>query len=119
MTKTLQLIPTLVFFSFLASNAQNATQEDYLVLHAKDTLYGTVAYINEKAVNRGFFKKVRLTDARGKTKKFKRDHISAFRLDGSEYHSFWLTQPPQTFPPISLVNPRYDIDANKGTHYFL
>ncbi|RNC88513.1 MAG: hypothetical protein ED555_12805 [Allomuricauda sp.] len=119
MTKTLLLCWGLIFSSCLGIHAQFTEQDDYLVLNTNDTIYGRVSYINEKAINRGFHKKIRSTDAQGKTKKYKRERLKAFRVNGMVYHGFWLSQPPQSFPPISLVNPRYNIDFNDGKYYFL
>ena len=45
-------------------------RNDYIVLNNNDTIYGSVSYINKKAINRGFHKKIKSTDAKGKTKKY-------------------------------------------------
>ncbi|MCK8521467.1 hypothetical protein M0D21_07805 [Aquimarina sp. D1M17] len=119
MTKTLQIICVFIFSSCSLTNAQQNEQGDYIVLKTGETLYGSVSYINEKAVNRGFHKKIRLTNAKGKTKKYKRENITMFRVNGVNYQSFWLSQPRQSFPPSSLVNPRYNIDFRNGKLYFL
>jgi hypothetical protein len=110
----------MLFFSpYLLLCGQGIEQSDFIVLHNNDTLRGTVSYINERAVNRGFYKKVRITNAKGKTKKYKRENISSFQVNGTEYRSFWLYQPPQRFPPVSVVNPQYNIDEQQVEHYFL
>ncbi len=119
MTKQTIIIATLLFSQYLRLEAQYNSKSDYIVLSIGDSLYGTVAYIKENAVNRDFYKKVRLTNANGKTKKYKPESISSFRINGNKYQSFWLYQPPQTFPSVSLVNPRYNIDSKQGDHYFL
>ncbi|MEM6642278.1 MAG: hypothetical protein AAF616_04790 [Bacteroidota bacterium] len=119
MAKTPIIISALFFLFCLSVGAQQTKLEDYLVLINNDTIYGSVSYINEKALNRGFRKKVRSTDSRGRTKKYRRESTKAFRVNGVDYHSFWLSQPKQPFPPTSLVNLRYDIDLQDGKHYFL
>ncbi|MEO1051397.1 MAG: hypothetical protein AAFX87_12280 [Bacteroidota bacterium] len=100
MIKPLLLIGTLLFSQYFQLNAQHTEQLDYIVLNNGDSIYGAVAYINENEVNRGFYKKVRLTDANGKTKKYKRESISSFRVNGNEYRSFWLYQPLKPFHQV-------------------
>lgn len=96
--------------------AQDKDHEDYIVLHAGDTLYGTVDYIKEKWARSEFYKKIRLTTADGKTKKYKKKNISAFRVTNSNYETFWLNP---SFQKIMLVNPKYDVDRKDGQHHFL
>ncbi|MEM9328145.1 MAG: hypothetical protein AAGA85_20935 [Bacteroidota bacterium] len=119
MSKPLLLVGALLLFTYSKLFAQHSESSDYIVLDNGDILHGRVVYINDQAVNPKFHKKVRLTGTNGKTKKYKRQSISSFRVDGNEYRSFWLHQPPPAFPRISLVNPQYSIDSDLGQHYFL
>ncbi|MEM7486187.1 MAG: hypothetical protein AAF348_13350 [Bacteroidota bacterium] len=117
-TKTLFFFFMLVLLSantFLS--AQNSNQREYLVLQTGDTLYGTVGYINEKGVGRDFYKKIRLADAQGKTKKYKWKQVSGFRWDGFDYESFWLSKSSPS--GLTLTEPRHDIDYSDGTQFFL
>jgi hypothetical protein len=95
--------------------AGDQEQQDYIVLNVGDTLYGKVQYIDETSVRYEFYKKVRLTTVDGKRKKYNKSKISAFRVNGFNYESFWLSQSSKK---IILVNPQYDIDS-KGEQYFL
>ncbi|UII75766.1 hypothetical protein LV716_16110 [Flagellimonas sp. HMM57] len=117
-TKTLFFFFMLVLLSANTFvSAQNGQQNDYLVLQTGDTLYGKVGYINEKAVNRDFHKKIRLTDAQGKTKKYNWKQVSGFRWDGFDYESFWLSKNSPS--GLTLTEPRHDIDYSDGTQFFL
>ena len=95
---------------------QDNNQQDYIVLNMGDTLYGDVRYIDETGAGREFYKKIRLTNADGKRKKYKRKEVSAFRVNDSNYESFWLNQ---SSPKVLLVNPKYDINTGNGEQYFL
>lgn len=96
--------------------AQEGKPLDYIVLYTKDTLYGTVAHIDEKGIHRVFYKKIRITLLNGKRKRYNRKKVLAFRINDSCYESFWLSQSSQK---IMLVNPMYDIDSKNGEQYFL
>ena len=96
--------------------AQNSENRDFIVLNTGDTLYGYVTHIKEKWTRSEFYKKIRLTTVYGKTKKYQRKHISAFRVNTNNYESFWLNQ---SFQKMTLVNPRYDIDRKDGQQHFL
>ena len=110
----------LLFLTPIFLFAQNSNQSDYLVLSTGDTLYGRVQYIKERGFGgRSFHKKVRITDANGKRKKYKRKNVSVFSVDGSVFESFWLRQQSQSFPRVSLENPRYDIAFKNGGQHFL
>ena len=85
---------TLSFLAFLVSTgvyAQSDPTSDYLVLRTGDTLYGKVEHIKEGGFGgRRFHKKIRITNARGKTKKYQRRDVSSFRVDGVVFESFWF-----------------------------
>lgn len=97
-------------------NAQSSNTLDYLVLNFGDTLYGTVKHINDRGVTPEYYKKIRLTDAYNKKKKYKRKDVSAFRVNNITYEGFWLNQSSQK---IVFLNPKYDIDPQNGEKYFL
>jgi hypothetical protein len=114
---TLSICIFLVLFSFHTSVcAQGSGQGDYLVLYKGDTLYGNVKYIDERLTRTKFYKKIRLTTIAGKRKKYNRKDVSAFRVDNSNYESFWLSQSSQK---LMLVNPKYDINSKGGKQHFL
>jgi hypothetical protein len=115
--KNFKILYSIFAFMSLPSAlfAQDKDQGDYIVLHVGDTLFGKVQYINETPVRDEFYKKVRLTTDDGKRKKYSRNKISAFRVNGFSYESFWLSQ---SSTKITFVNPQYDIDS-KGEQYFL
>lgn len=96
--------------------AQKAQLTDYIVLHNNDTIYGKVHYINEHSVPRKFYKKLRITTADGKKKKFKRKDIAAFRVENRVYQSFWLTESTEG---IGLFNMNFNLDQQRGKHHFL
>lgn len=105
----------LLLFSTHILLAQSNDHSDYLVLSTGDTLYGRVQHSKEGGFGGGgFYKKVRITDTHGKRKKYKRKNVSVFSVDGSVFESFWLSQQSQSFPRVSLENPRYDIAFKNG-----
>ncbi len=115
--KTLFTITTLLLLSTQTSLvAQTSHTIDYLVLNVGDTLYGKVKHIDEGSVNPKYYKKIRFTDTHGKQKKYKRKDISAFRVNNTIYEGFWLNQSSQK---IIFLNPKYDIDPQKGEQIFL
>lgn len=110
----------IIVFTFLKTVflfSQNTNQQDYIVLYTGDTLYGKVEYINKS--KREFYKKIRITDANGKRKKYKRKQIFAFKKDNFNYLNFRLKQPSRSFSFESLVNTIYNINIKNGEHYFL
>ena len=110
----------LVFFGAIGLYAQNDFASDYLVLHMSDTVYGKVAHIKEGGFGgRRFHKKIRITNARGKTKKYQRRDVSSFRVDGVVFESFWLYQESQSLITGTLGNPKYTIRVNQGEQHFL
>lgn len=109
----------LMFSSYTFLAAQDSNPPGFIVLKSGDTMYGKVNYIKEKIVFSTFYKRIRITDTNGKTKKYKRENVVSFRLNGFDYESFWLRQPSPSFPRVSLVNPRYNINFRKGEHHFL
>ncbi len=114
---------TLSFLVFLVPTgvyAQNHQASDYLVLRTGDTLYGKVEHIKEGGFGgRRFYKKIRITDARGKTKKYQRRDVSSFSVDGVVFESFWLSQESQSLITGALGNPKYTMDPNQGEQHFL
>jgi len=117
---SLKFIPATVIFLCLFTPtslpAQKSNSGDYLILHQGDTLYGKVEYINESSTIRDFHKKIQITDASGKRKKYKREAVAAFRVDNTDYESFWLKPTSQK---IFSLNVRYDLEVKKGDLYFL
>jgi hypothetical protein len=115
--KTLFTITTVLLLSTQASLvAQTSNTLDYLVLNIGDTLYGNVKHIDQRGLNPKYYKKIRLTDTYGKKKKYKRKVVSAFRVNNTSYEGFWLNQSSQK---IIFLNPKYDINPQKGEKYFL
>lgn len=114
--KRIGFVISLLFGVSSLTQAQQTSSADYLVLNNLDTLYGTVKYINEDAINRDFYRKIRFTNRDGKRKKFRWKEVLAFSINGTAYQSFWLHQSSRK---IMLVNPRYDIDPANGEQYFL
>ncbi|MDX1349238.1 MAG: hypothetical protein R3279_03260 [Putridiphycobacter sp.] len=113
-----RLIILLVLFSGAEQKvvAQNTATTDFLVLITGDTLYGDVEHIHEKGVHPYFYKKIRLTMASGKRKKFKSALVASFKNDGSVYESFWLSQSADM---STLFSSRYNIDPINGKQHFL
>nr|WP_298997095.1 hypothetical protein [uncultured Allomuricauda sp.] len=114
----ISIVAVLLFWNTL-SFAQNRSPSEYLVLNTGDTIFGKVQYFKEGKVISNFYKKVRIIDAEGKRKKYGRKKVSSFKVDGSSYESFWLSQHSYTAPRLSLGNSRYDIDVKKGERHFL
>ena len=110
-------ITTLLLLSTQASLlAQPGNTSDYLALNSGDTLFGTVKHVDQRGMSPKFYKKIRLTDSRSKRKKYKRNDVSAFRVNNTSYEGFWLYQSSQL---IVFLNPKYDIDSQNGERYFL
>ncbi|MGF1556858.1 hypothetical protein [Paucihalobacter sp.] len=115
--KTLVLLFILIglFIPHLALTQTDAA-EDYLVLHDRDTIYGTVNYINRKGFNYSFYKKLRIIDAKGKTKKYSQKKVRSFKAENIAYEGFWLSHSSEK---LILLNPKYNITPQKGNHHFL
>ncbi len=109
----------MIFFLGGHLLAQNRVLSDFIVLYNNDTLFGKVEYIDERGAGRDFYKKIRLTDPEGKRTKYKRKNIAEFRVNGSQYKSFWLIQPEQSSLALRLLNPQYNIDPEIGKQEFL
>lgn len=95
---------------------QTDEAKDYLVLHDRDTIYGTVNYINRKGFNYSFYKKLRIIEDKGKTKKYSQKKVKSFKAENIAYEGFWLSQSSEK---ILLLNPKYNITAQKGDYHFL
>jgi hypothetical protein len=108
--------PIALFLFYLNGTPASAQNRDYLVLVSGDTLYGTVEHINTRSVSPKFHTKVRLTDSKGKQRKFSRKGIAAFKSDGAIYESFWLKQRSRW---ITIENPVYIMRKRKGEQTFL
>lgn len=115
------LIAFLLFFGLENTPlvAQTINSSDYVVLTTGDTLYGEVRYFNEGKVNSTFYKKIRLKETNGKKRRFKRKNVVFFRINGSQYVSFWLEKQSQIFTKGSFLTTRYDIDNDNGEQHFL
>jgi hypothetical protein len=96
--------------------AQSSDNRNYLVLDTGEVLHGVVDHIDQRRGSPEFYKKIRITDASGRTKKYKRKEIAAFRVNNTDYEGFWLSQTSDGFV---LLNARYDIDSKKGERHFL
>lgn len=96
--------------------AQSAVSEDYLILHSGDTILGTVNYINKNGINYKFYKKLRVIEVHGKTKKYDLKKVKSFSAENATYEGFWLSQSSEK---ILLLNPKYNITAQKGDYHFL
>jgi len=70
--------------------AQTNHHSDYLLLRTGDTLYGSITYKKDSGVNYKFLKKIRLTNALGKQKRYKREQVAAFRTNNYVYEGFCL-----------------------------
>ena len=115
--KTVFTIATLLLLSTQAYLvAQTSSRSDYIMLNFGDTLYGTVKHVNQRGVSPKFYKKIRLTNSNGKRKKYKRNDVSAFRVNNISYEAYWLSQSSRK---IVFLNPIYDIDAYNGERHFL
>ncbi|MFT4772325.1 MAG: hypothetical protein ACI9CP_001959 [Cryomorphaceae bacterium] len=96
-------------------SAQTDTR-DYLIPNVGDTLYGKVEHIDRRGASPEYYKKIRVTNAKGKRKKYKRVDLESFRVDNVRYEGFWLSQFSNK---IVLFNPKYSIDRENGERYFL
>jgi hypothetical protein len=108
-----------VCLSSLSLVGQQSKAGDYLVLYPNDTLFGKVSYLDDNDAWHRFYRKVRIEGENGKRKKFARKLIRSFRAADAVYESFYLIQESPEWPKIFLVNPYYEIDPEKGSHYFL
>ncbi|MEM6516711.1 MAG: hypothetical protein AAF688_11055 [Bacteroidota bacterium] len=118
-----KLLPYPILCLFMCFSEVLISQNDqsgYLVLNTNDTIYGKVVYIKEGGFGSDkFFNKIRLTDVNGKTKKFRRNKVKAFRSDGFVYEGFLLRSESmllQTGDPLSMA---YYPDSRKGEQHFL
>ena len=112
----LNSIALVLFSSITSLFAQDHKYSDYIVLNIGDTLYGEVHYLDENGVSGGFYNKIRLTNPKGKRKKYKRKLVAGFRTNNFNYESYWLSQSSEK---IMLVNPIYQIDPMRGEQHFL
>ncbi|TPV32452.1 hypothetical protein FJ651_12890 [Paucihalobacter ruber] len=103
-------------YTSIGSFAQSYDALDYLVLKTGDTLYGKIEYKKDTGVNYKYLNKIRLTNALGKQKRYKRDQVVAFSTNNFIYEGFWLNQESES---LVLLNPRYEIDDKNGGYYFL
>jgi hypothetical protein len=100
----------------IGSFAQTYDALDYLVLKTGDTIYGNIEYKKDSGVNYKYLNKIRLTNALGKQKRYKRDQVVAFRTNNLIYEGFWLNQESER---LVLLNPRYNMDNENSDYYFL
>ena len=89
---------------------------DYLNPNVGDTIYGKVEHLDRRGGSTDFYKKIRVTNAKGKRKKFKRGDVESFQVDGVRYEGFWLSQSSDIF---DLFSPKYFMDRENGERYFL
>ena len=99
-------------------NIPNKEILDHIVLVKGDTLYGKVDYFKEGFAYSEFYRKIRLTDTNGRKKKFKREKVLSYRVNGYEYESYRLDEETKLFKNGRLFDSRYYIDAN-GIQHFL
>lgn len=118
MTKNIFLKSVVIIslHTSIGSFAQTYDALDYLVLKTGDTLYGNIEYKKDSGVNYKYLNKIRLTNALGKQKRYKRDQVAAFSTNNFIYEGFWLNQESER---LVLLNPRYEIDYKNGDYYFL
>lgn len=95
--------------------AQKFDPIDGILLLSGDTIYGSVAYIDE-GIPRKFYKKIRVDTKGGRTKKFKRTQVSSFYKDQLKYESYWLREASYGF---NFFDNKYVIDRKRGELYFL
>ncbi len=91
---------------------------DNIVLVTGDTLYGKVDYFNEGFAYSEFYRKIRLTDTKGRKRRFKRKKVLSYRVDGNDYESFMLDTQTKVFKNGRLFDSKYHIDQ-KGDQHFL
>ncbi len=89
---------------------------DYLVLNRGDTIYGQVQHVNYRGVSPRYYKKIRVTNANGKRKKYRREAVKSFSVNNTQYEGFRLSQSSEK---ITLLDPVYNIDAHRGEKHFL
>ena len=111
--KTAFIIISLLLLSAQVPFAQSRGPSGYLVLNSGDTLYGIVNHVDHRGVRPKFYKQIRLTNSRGKKKKYKWNDVAAFRAYDISYEGFWLYKSTQR-----IINPNYDIDPQNGEKYF-
>lgn len=90
---------------------------DTIVLVTGDTLYGKVDYFKEGFAWSEFYKKIRLTDTKGRKKRFKRKKVLSYSVNGDEYESFRLDLETKLFHNGRLFDTKYYIDQNGGQHF--
>jgi len=91
---------------------------DNIVLVKGDTLFGKVDYFKEGFAYSEFYRKIRLTDTNGRKKRFKREKVLSYRVNGYEYESYLLDEETKLFENGRLFDSRYYIDPN-GIQHFL
>ena len=114
----------LVLFScccfVMCTTSRNAVlkdtgNNDFVVLASGDTLSGQVSW-QQSGGTQNLFKKVLWTNHYGDKKRFSQKELLAFRINGIDYERFFLLQ---SNTKIALVNPRYEMDSERGECYFL
>ena len=91
--KALFIIATLLLLSIQSSLvAQTSSTLDYLVLNSGVTLYGNVEHMDQIDVSPKYYKKIRIRDTDPKKKKYKRECISAFRTNSTNYEGFCISK---------------------------
>lgn len=91
---------------------------DHILLVKGDTLFGEVDYFNENAWGDVFYKKIRLIDTNGRKRRYKREKVVSFRVDGDDYESFRLEERKSLFKKGRLLDTKYSIEPD-GTQHFL
>lgn len=111
---------TLLCFATLCLGAYTAEAQhntDYLVLVTGDTLYGKVEHVKEEFASSSYYKKIRITNARGKTTRHKRKDVQAFKKYSKTYKSFWLSRANTAY---GFSTTHYSINtAGQGKQHFL
>ncbi len=119
----IKIYPFLIVFLLIIGSCKTLSIPDnepldHIVLVTGDTLYGKVDYFKEEYVISEFYRKIRLTDTKGKKRRFKRKNVVSYQVDGANYESFMLKEQSRYFTNGSVMETRYVMD-NDGDQHFL
>ncbi|KPM32959.1 Hypothetical protein I595_1386 [Croceitalea dokdonensis DOKDO 023] len=90
---------------------------DRVVLITGDTLYGKVDYFKEGFAWSEFYRKLRLTDTKGRKKRLKLKKVISYSVNGYDYESHTLDLVTKLFAKGRFFDSKYYIDQDGEQHF--